>query len=100
MKKAIIVLLVILLIPVVGCGKKGFSKEEKIMKEYATDYYEKYMSLIKLESYDIDISMLEQTNQLKETNYDLDKLKKCQKDSYVTIKVEKEEKKYEFHLNY
>ncbi|MDD2434886.1 MAG: hypothetical protein PHO63_01385 [Bacilli bacterium] len=98
MKKGLVILLVILSFLLIGCVKDNLDKEEKYLKEYATDYYNKFMTS-KLDSYEITISMLEESNKTDQTDYDLSKLKSCKNDSYVTITIENEEKIYDFKLN-
>lgn len=94
MKKYILIL--VTLVMLTGCG---LSKKEKNFKKYALDYYENYMQNIDMDNYQITLKMLKNSNNKKKTNYDLDKLKNCNDDSYVNISIENNKKKYEFKLN-
>ncbi len=98
MKKYMLILFVILF-TVCGCNKN--SKYEKIMKEYAKDYYENYTVKIDgVDEYIVSIEMLERMNEYNSNKYDLSKLDKCKKTSSVNIKVENDNiKEYEFSLN-
>lgn len=88
MNKKIMLSLVCLLLVCTGCS----SKEEKTMKKYATDYYNNYMKGIDMDSYIISIDMLENANDKAGAKYDLTKLKKCSKESKVTISFDDKDK--------
>lgn len=96
MKKNLILLLGLSLLILVGCGNKD--KYQDIMKEYATDYYEKYMKDITMNEYVITLDMLENANEKVNSNYDLSKLDKCEDTSSVTITLSNDEYKYSYDL--
>lgn len=102
MKKVLIVSFLILSILVVGCGNKQ-KEYEKVMKEYAKEHYEKYMSgWSGVDVAQVSISLLKNANEQINANYDLSKLEKCTDESYVNIILNKETKKienFEFHLD-
>lgn len=94
MKKYLLILLMCVIIT--GCGT---SKEEKLFKEYASDYYNNYMKDIKMDSYQVTLEMLKNSNEQKITNYDLSELNKCDDESYVNISIVYGKESYEFDLN-
>lgn len=90
MKKYLFI--VIALLFVTGCGSKN--SYEETMKEYAKDYYENYMVYNENVKPEINIEMLDKANK-----YDMGKLSKCDKNSYVDLEVSnKEVANYEFHM--
>ena len=96
MKKYLIILSCFSLIFLFGCGKKD--KYQETMKEYATDYYEKYMKMIDMDEYVITIDMLKNANEKVNSNYDLTVLDKCNSKSSVTITITEKGYKYKFNL--
>lgn len=94
MKK--IILIIVMCFVLVGCE---LSKEEKAFKDYAIDYYENYMKDIQMDSYQITIKMLKNSNRQKITDYDLSKLENCDDDSYINISIKNNEKNYDYKLN-
>lgn len=104
MKKAIILSIAILSILAVGCGKKEkLSTYEETMKEYATDYYNSYLKDVNgIDIHQVYISHLENAVNIKGKEYDMTKLEKCKKDSYVDITLKKDSKdidKMEYHMS-
>ena len=87
-----IILLIALLFIITGCNDK---KKEQLFEQYATDYYNNYMSdLSGLDVAIIDLNMLKKTQK-----YDLSKFKKCDDKSLVKINLSDDEiKNYEFDL--
>ena len=84
MKKIIILIIPVLLL--CGCDSK-----EKIFSKYAKEYYESYMQMID----DVDsvvITLDDLKNASSEGEYNLDKLKKCENSSKITLYIEKETK--------
>ena len=90
-----IFILVVCLLMISGCG---VSKQEKDFKKYALDYYENYMKSIDMNSYQVTIAMLKNSNKLKITDYDLKNLEKCNDDSYINITVKNDKIEYEVKL--
>ena len=89
MKKLILLIIPILLFT--GCSNK-----EKVFKKYAEEYYETYMKMIDNVD-EVVITLDDLMNASNEGEYDLSSLKKCEKSSKITFKVEKDTKvlKYE-----
>ena len=95
MKKLKYMIIIICLFGLVGCTNK-----KDIMKDYATDYYNKYMQDIVFDKYVITIQMLRDANKKAGANYNLDELKTCSDDSKVTLTVHNEViTKYKYELN-
>lgn len=87
MKKIIITTVAICLLFSVGCGK--LAKKEAVMKEYATDFYEKYQKgAVSLTDPTVYISQLKNANEQIDAGYDLSKLDGCNDDSYVELKID------------
>lgn len=97
MKKWTAVLIFIFLI--VGCRGENYNK---IMKEYASDYYETYMKNVKGQNTNIvSIKALKTVTRDGSKNYDLSKLQKCKDSSYVSVIVNAKDRKiekYEYHM--
>lgn len=91
-----VLILVVCAIIMSGCG---VLKQEKDFKKYALDYYENYMKTIDMDSYQVTIAMLKNSNKLKETNYNLENLKTCNDDSYINITIKNDKVNYEVKLN-
>ena len=94
MKKLFIFIFMILF--VVGCTNK-----KDLMKEYGTDYYKKYMTGVTgLTEARIKLEDLEKMNKVEGKEvYDLSSFKRCDKDSYISLKLEnKKIVSYEFNL--
>lgn len=96
MKKTFIILLCFSVVFLSGCGKKD--KYQEIMKEYAIDYYEKYMKMVDMDEYVITIDMLKNANEKVNSNYDLKILDKCNNKSSVTIIITEKGYEYKFNL--
>ena len=107
--KKIVRLLVTCLLVVLATGcETQIQKKEKIMKEYANEYFNNHMIGIQqqqgtqLTVVEISIDMLKQVNELKgEEQYDLSKLFGCKGDSRVDLIIDTENQNiqnYEFHL--
>ncbi len=81
MKKGIIFLGCLFLLA--GCE----SSNEKLMKEYATDYYNTYMKNVTgLSEARITLENLKNVNKQEgKEKYDLKKLEKCSDESYVSL---------------
>lgn len=80
------ILLIIPLILLTGCSSK-----EKIFEESARKYYENHMRII--ENIDeVTITLDDLQNASTEDEYDLKKLKKCEKSSKITFNLNKETK--------
>lgn len=81
-KRVLISLFCVLLLS--GCGCTANSKEA-VMKEYATDYYKKFMKdyIEGADVAEVNIEMLENANKSKKTSYDLKKLEGCTSSSKV-----------------
>lgn len=94
MKKRLLLLFLCVVI-ISGCGA---SKQEKDFKKYALDYYQNYMQKIDMDVYQVTISMLKNSNRLKKTDYDLNRIEDCDKDSYVNITVKNDKVNYEVKL--
>ena len=95
--KKYIVLLILVLFTLTGCD----NKQEKVMKEYATDYYNNYIIKISgVNEYTVTISMLENINEIANGKYDLSKLSKCKTSSSVNIVMENDKiKEYKYNLD-
>lgn len=103
MKKVLISCFVIgMLLFSVGCGNK-MSKYESTMKEYATTFYNLHKKGEEgITSFDVSITQLKTAIEVIGDSYDLEKLKNCTDDSYVTLKIDeatKDVKDVEYHLN-
>ena len=96
MKKNLLMIFCLTMILLSGCGKQNKYKEK--MQEYATDYYEKYMSIIDMDEYIITINMLKNANEKVNSNYDLTMLDKCNNKSSVTIITTEKGYEYKFNL--
>lgn len=96
MKKGLIVVSLLCVFLVSGCGCTSNSKEN-VMKKYANDYYEKFIKDYSEgnDAVEITLEMLENTNKLGKTKYDLDKLKGCKSSSKVTFTLKANSKKIE-----
>lgn len=90
-----ILVLIVCLLMISGCG---VSKQEKDFKKYALDYYENYMKIIDMDSYQVTIAMLKNSNKLKKTDYDLKNLEECDNDSYINITLQNDKIEYEVKL--
>lgn|SRR5574344_2155724 len=101
MKKILIGSVALVSLLMVGCGKK--IDYEAIMKKQATTYYEKYMTgVVGVTAHKVTISMLKNANKVVDAKFDVDKLKKCDDESSVTIVLDSDGKKiksYEFDMN-
>ena len=62
------------------------------MKEYAIDYYNKYMNSVSANSYVVTLELLERANNQGNSNYDLSKLENYDKNSSVTLIVDEAKK--------
>jgi len=81
MKKIIILLLPLLILT--GCSNK-----EKIFKNYAKEYYENYMKMVnKVDN--VTITLEDLYNIETDENYNLSKLKKCEKTSKIIFEIDK-----------
>lgn len=103
MKKGLIVIAVLSVLLLSGCGCNSNS-EKSLMKKYATDYYNEFMKDYAEgnDVVEIDIDMLKNANENGGKSYDLDKLKNCKSSSKVIFTVKKnsnEIDKTEFELN-
>ena len=104
-KKALLIIgvllvIIILLVVIVTMGPSKH-KQEEIMKDYATDYYNTYMKKVKgLDIAEVNLDMLKKVNEQDLKDYDLKKLKGCKDTSVVKMHLSKENKitKYEFDL--
>jgi len=84
MKKIIILIIPILILT--GCANK-----EKQFKNYAEQYYNDYMK--KVNNVDsVTITLDDLYNASTESNFDLTKLKKCEKASKIIFELDKETK--------
>lgn len=102
MKKIIIFLILIILIT--GCGKSDSNQLEDKLKELGNDYFANYMigSSQNLDIALISIQDLKQANELVGANYDLSLFKNCDDNSMVKIYLKSgttQIEKYEFILN-
>ena len=83
MKKIIILIPLLLL---TGCANK-----EKIFEEYAKIYYENHMKMVNnIDSVTITLDDLK--NASTQDEFDMNKLKKCKKDSKITFYLDKDTK--------
>ncbi|NLL44883.1 MAG: hypothetical protein GX247_04385 [Mollicutes bacterium] len=104
MKKLIVILLMTL--GLVGCND---SKEQllieyqKIMEKYSQDYFERFIKGIRgLDILEVSIGMLENANEVANTNYDLSKLEDCDKSSTIMLFLSNDGlniKRYHYDLN-
>lgn len=93
--KKVISLLAVLMLFVVGCGKKEVVNYENIIKPYADEYYAKYGKWITANGtvpsmvnvFQISISDLENVNKNGGDDFDLKPLSKCAKSSMVELKL-------------
>lgn len=83
MKKILLTLTLILL---TGCINK-----EKIFEESAKQYYENHMKMINNID-EVTITLEDLKNASDEDGYDLKKINKCDKQSKITFKIEKNTK--------
>lgn len=85
MKK--IILLIIPILIITGCA----SSREKQFKKYAKEYYESYMKMVDNVD-EVTITLDDLRNASSEGDYNLNKLKNCEKNSKITFQVDKESK--------
>lgn len=100
-KKIVLGCLCVLLVS--GCGCTSTSKES-VMKNYATDYYKKFMKDYAEgnDVVEVSIEMLENANKNGNTSYDLKKLEGCKSSSKVIFTLKKNSssiKNTEYKLN-
>ena len=96
MKKLLFMIFCLSIIILSGCGKED--KYKKKMQEYATDYYERYMTTVDMDEYVITIDMLKNANEKVNSNYDLTVLDKCNNKSSVSIITTEKGYEYKFNL--
>lgn len=100
MKKLVLIGLLTCLL-FVGCGKK-LSSNEKVMKEYATTYYNAHKKgSVDVSSPKVSIKDLKSGNEYAGDNFDLTKLSKCKDTSYVELTIDSNTRditKYTFHM--
>jgi beta-galactosidase beta subunit len=97
MKKLLIIILTVSTFLMVGCANKEDKKIDEyksLMEEYSKDYFEKYV-VQGLDRIEVSIDMLEKANQYGTSNYDLELLKECSKNSKVIIFFKKDSQKIE-----
>ena len=106
MKKLIFISLIILTFFITGCGnnkEKRLAKYQSIMEEYSKDYFENYFKdIVGLDVLEISINMLENANKVANANYDLSKLKDCDKSSTIMLFLSNNGnniKRYQYNLN-
>jgi hypothetical protein len=87
MKKIGILLMTLIL--VTGCFNKKVDYD-KVMGEYAVDYYTKYAFNLGVDKPRVEINNLKAANEQVDAKYDLKKLAKCTDDSYVDLVLDEE----------
>ncbi len=101
MKKSLILISLLCVLFVSGCGNNKKAYETKL-EQYGKDYFEKYVVVQGLDEVVISIADLKNANEKAGTNYDLKKLSKCSDDTKVKFTIEKntkEIKETNFELN-
>ena len=104
---ALVLVVSLAVIVITGCESQA-QKQENIMKEYATAYFNNHMIGIQPQApaqitvIEVSIDMLKQVNELKgEEQYDISKLYGCKGSSHVDLTIDTENQNiqnYEFHL--
>lgn len=104
MKKICLGICLTILFLVTGCGSKAQKEQryEKIMEEYAKQYYEDNMkNVVGQDINQISIQSLKSFNEVYGEKYDVSKLKNCKDTSYTNVIVHsktREIKEYDHHL--
>lgn len=106
-KLSVLLFVCLLVVTITGCESQA-EKKERIMKEYATTYFNNHLigiqkpDNVEIATVQVSIEMLKQVNELKgEEQYDISKLFGCKNDSYVEMTIDTENQnieKYDFHL--
>lgn len=104
---SLVLLLSFIVFGMTGCEDQA-KKREKVMKEYATTYFNNHLIGIEEQEdsqatvIEVNINMLKNINEQKlEEQYDLTKLFGCKGESYVELTINTESQtieNYEFHL--
>jgi len=97
--KKILIILVVGIFLLVGCGNKE-EKYKEILRDYAQTYYNEYMSGVDNQiQAEITLGMLKVANEYND-EFDLSKLDKCSDDTTIILNLDEQKNivSYEFEL--
>lgn len=74
-------------------------KASKEIEEYAIDYFNKFISLASINKYEVTVKMLKEVASQGLTQYDIEKLNKCEDETAIVFEVEPGETNYKSYKN-